>query len=604
MTSAPFTVFPGAPAALQLLSSPTFGCVGLPLSPPLRVGLEDQYGNPTLSGGTEVALSLEPPTTGALGGVTSAVSAHGVATLPAVVVDTELSGARLVASAAGLAGAETDPFDVTSCVSVEGTLTYDSVPGSNKGLKYDETVVLPIRGVEVHAVAAGVEGQPILAETVSGADGAYLLAFPEPQPAFVRVYARTMDPPIRIQDNTSSDAVYTLESEAVEPLAEGLALDLHAASGWTGEEYGEARAAAPFSILDTALRAAEAVLAVRDPLLPLCKLNWSVENRPEPGNPSQGQITSTHFSPYENEIFLTGKADVSTDEYDQHSVVHEWTHWLESNMGRSDSFGGVHWIGARVDARLAFGEGLADAMSAIVLYPKSVYAMSFGKGQSEGWGFNLEKNGKKADPHPGWFSEASVGGIVYDVFDPDDEAWDTVTLGLGPIYDVLVGPQVSTSALTTIFSFVAALKAAAPEHAEAIDALCGKLAFGPVLDEWGTGELNFAEWPENLPVYRETAVDAPPLVLHLAGKVPPEFVFSNRFVRFPGVGAGVTVTATAVPDVDLFVYRQGELLAHTASNQSNTLSLQTDPGAIYVVVVRGKQANMDTYEVALEVTSP
>jgi hypothetical protein len=56
-------------------------------------------------------------------------------------------------------------------------------------------------------------------------------------------------------------------------------------------------------------------------------------------------------------MFLLGKEDVDTDEFDTHVVVHEWGHYFESAVSRSDSPGGNHALGDLLDARLAFGEG-------------------------------------------------------------------------------------------------------------------------------------------------------------------------------------------------------------------------------------------------------
>ena len=75
--------------------------------------------------------------------------------------------------------------------------------------------------------------------------------------------------------------------------------------------------------------------------------------------------------------------------------------------------------------------------------------------------------------NPGWFNESSVESILYDLYDATNEAGDPLTLGFAPIYQVLRNEQRQTPALTTIFSFIDALKANNPNSAGAIDSLVG-----------------------------------------------------------------------------------------------------------------------------------
>lgn len=131
-----------------------------------------------------------------------------------------------------------------------------------------------------------------------------------------------------------------------------------------------------------------------------------------------------------------------------------------------------HGSGDKKDARLAFGEGWGNALSGIVWTPNTEYADSYDPGQTAGFGFDVQDNSAFEDPSPGWYSEASVQAILYDLFDAGTgEAFDTVTLGLGPIYDVQTGAQVTTTAVTSLFSFITALKAQNPAAAAAIDTL-------------------------------------------------------------------------------------------------------------------------------------
>src|SRR5699024_2060534 len=63
---------------------------------------------------------------------------------------------------------------------------------------------------------------------------------------------------------------------------------------------------------------------------------------------------------------ILGKEDLDTDEYDSAVVVHEWGHYFENQMARSDSMGGYHGGGDVLDMRLAFGEGWGNALAGMV----------------------------------------------------------------------------------------------------------------------------------------------------------------------------------------------------------------------------------------------
>ena len=58
----------------------------------------------------------------------------------------------------------------------------------------------------------------------------------------------------------------------------------------------------------------------------------------------------------------------------------------------------------------------------------------------------------------GWYNELSVAGLIVDLFDTDDDGVDNNSIGFEPIYNVMTGPQVTTEAFTTLFSFSTLLR--------------------------------------------------------------------------------------------------------------------------------------------------
>jgi hypothetical protein len=483
---------------------------------------------------------------------------------------------------------------------LSGKLTYDRVPSTlDNGLNYSAVVQKPIRNVRVALVEdKGKETNTgrELASTISGEDGSYSFAIPDAVTRVrVRAFAQTTTPPLLVQDNTNGNALYTLESAAIVTTATATVKNLNAASGWGGSYYSGVRAAAPFACLDTLFSAARAFVAVRPTVnFPLLPINWSINNRPEDGDKTLGQIGTSHYSSGSGGIFILGKEDVDTDEYDAHVMVHEWGHYFEDKVGRSDSIGGTHGSGDIIDPRVAFGEGWGNALSAIIMYPDAKYKDTGGAGQATTTlVLDLEANGTD-DPNPGWFSEASVQSLLYDLFDPANESFDGVALGLGPIYDAMTGGQKTTPALTTIFSFINALKAipgTSTATIAAIDTLTAKSRIGPVRDEFGTGETNNGGNAANLPVYRQMTVDGASQVLTFLGNVDNiNRLAANRFIRFSKAVAGPTqVIGTSSSDISLTVLEDGKQIAFADDVYSGTeqLGFVAKANKTYVLVVQG-----------------
>lgn len=490
--------------------------------------------------------------------------------------------------------------------SLGGVLQYDYVPyrSSGGGLNYSGIEQRPIRGVAVYLLDA--RDDEVLAETVSGEDGRYQFAYEGPNQVKLWVYAQTDTPDIRIEDNTSRDELYVLESETVDATTQ-TTLDVVASSGWDGSEYGEARASAPFAILDAAYSSARKFLTetTPPPSFPTLKINWSVDNRPEGGDKSDGEIGTSHWDG--EELYILGKENVDTDEFDSHVIVHEWGHYFESNISRADSIGGPHTSGDVLDPRVAFGEGWGNALSAIILDPDTVYTDSLGYRQGQGFGFDLEANTKSTDSKPGWYSEESVQTMLFDLYDGANESFDTVALGLQPIYTALAGGQKSTDALTTVFSFITVLKGIDGVPTADVDALVGyhtadaTYGFNTIADVWGTGESHTGGVSSSLPLYRAMPVGSS-FSVTLTGGTDYNKLSQNRYVTFTGTGGSVKITTTGDKDVDLIVYRQGEIVGYSATYSGNeSAQVSTSSGATYVVNVQGWDEGSGSYSTQVSI---
>jgi hypothetical protein len=479
-------------------------------------------------------------------------------------------------------------------VTLSGRVTYDRVPfgtGADAGLDYANVSQQPVRQAVVQLVAS--LGGGVLASGNTDDNGNYSFSAPANSSAFVRVRAqsvRTSAPTrnIQVKDNTGSGLpVYVLDGSVFNTGTANGTRNLHAASGWGGSGYSGVRAAAPFAILDSMVAAVDFVLQQGSATtsLPPLDVYWSALNVPFAGDVTQGEISTTRYRGFVSQgvpagIDVLGAEDIDTDEYDQHVMVHEFQHFLEDSITRSESPGGSHSLDERLDLRLAFSEGFANAFSAMAL-GDPVYRDSQGFRQDFGFSINFEDN----DYSPaGWYNEGSIQSLVWDLYDTAADGVDTVALGYGPIFEVLTGPMNTTPALTSIYPFVAALKARAGAPVAGINALLDSQDIA-ANDVWAAGESNDGGVPEALPVYTSISLGGAQQVCGVTTAGTFNKLGNSLFLRFTlGSARSVTIQAqytatgslapfTPAPDPDLVLYRSGLLDFSDSTNPDGTETL-------------------------------
>ncbi len=497
----------------------------------------------------------------------------------------------------------TDGGVIIGGTTVSGRVTYDAVPstftpGSTTGtLNFAKPVAKPVR----NAVIQVIQGTAVIGTAVTDADGAYTVTYKPNGTAEVRVYAlaRTMTPPIQVQDNTDNRATYAVYVP-VGMVKTGL--NLHANHGWTGTAFDEnARNASPFAVLDTMLTATQAFLAVRPAaVFPPLKVNWSSQNAPQAGDVKLGQISTSHYSPSENEIYVLGKAGADIDEFDNHVIAHEWGHFFEANLSRSDSPGGRHGPGDILDPRIAFGEAWGNALSAMVLKDPVYFDCLWGMAGIKCFGWDSETEPQPTDdPTPSAFSESSLLRVLYDLYDPASaaEPFDKVSLGLGPIYDAMVGGEKSTDAVTTIASFITALKAQPNVTAADIDSLLAERNIGVIRNEFGRDDTNLTD------IFTSALTLPFNGGIMLGGGNLPNTWQQNQYYVFVGTGGMITCDANSAEDVAITVYQRGKAVGTSDKTQSGheTVTIPTTTNAAYVLVLTGYGQTNQDYDVAITI---
>ncbi|MFL0811013.1 MAG: hypothetical protein K6L76_11410 [Agarilytica sp.] len=473
------------------------------------------------------------------------------------------------------------PLPSTSpAVSISGVVTFDRVGHSaNGGLNYSDISADPLRGATVQALDAS---DNVLDASSTDASGAYRLNVEPNAQVRIRVLAemvKTGTPSwdIAVTDNTNGNALYVMQGDLANVGESDSERDLHAASGWTGFSYSEARTAAPFAILDAVYEAMQHVInADPDVALSPSELRWSVNNRAVSGSLTAGNIGTSFYSPSSDIMYILGDVNNDTDEYDKSVIQHEWAHYLEDTLSRSDSIGGAHSLGGAYDMRLALGEGFANAFSGIASGQPN-YSDSAGLGQAWGFTFSMEENGIA---NPGWFNENSVGKIVYDIADAQDDGADTLSLGFSPIYQVMTSDSYREStALTSIYLLAQGIKDISDSAtASALDAMLqAEEIYGTGI--YGEGETNASSQNASflIPVYNSLGVGDTVNVCgnNREGLREWNGVDARRFVRINIASQGSYLIeasktlGTGSKDPDIDVLSQGTRIAVLDSGNPN-----------------------------------
>ncbi len=502
-------------------------------------------------------------------------------------------------------------------VSVSGIVSYEFVPPlpTCRDLNFSAIETRPIRGATVQLIDAG--NGNVLQTTTASATGDYVFANVNAN-SMVRIRVRaelkqTGAPgwDIEIRDNflpgqsdtdipppppEGTRALYVLDGANFNTGSVDVDRPLTARSGWRGSSYTGARAAAPFAILDAIYSGIQLVLtADANAVFPPMDAFWSVNNT-EMGaslDVTAGEFPVAFYSGGVDSLYLHGDAALTQDEFDDHVIMHEWGHYFEDNFSRSDSVGGPHTLGQSLDARLAFGEGWATAFGAMALNDPQ-YCDTHGIGSNSGFGINAESDGFGVQ---GWFNEISVATLLYDLWDAIDDGTDNASLGFGPIFDTMVGPQRVTPAWTTVHSFAAELRPMLDLNDQAF--LDSQLVRERVnepnpasIDIWAATESNDANGvngsAEVLPLYTDYTADGSTANICVNNKFDTEIggnkLAEYRYLRLtiPTTDTyNVTITTTtATPvtpdlndrdqsDPDMFIQLDGQIVAWGLSSVEN-----------------------------------
>lgn len=366
--------------------------------------------------------------------------------------------------------------------SLTGTLTYDWVPaksaaeGGNR-LDYSAKASKPVR----RATIVAIQGSTEVATTTTNDSGQFTLNVPTGNTVKLRAKAQSEQTnytadgivpnncsgaswSIRVADNvtgnSASDSNASLRPTHVADTASTFSsgqsgITMNIPLTWSGSAY-TSRAAAPFALLDTAISELELVCqGAANTSFPGLTINWNENNSPSAGNKYNGAIGTSFYTTDASgpNLYILGQSGVDTDEYDDHVIAHEFGHYIENNIFRSDSIGGSHSSAQSLDPRVAFGEGFGNAVSGMV-FNDPIYVDTSGSGQASG--FQIDVSTAPSGDDRGIYSETLVQNFLYKMYDNRDGT--TNSGSFDRIFNILRNFQRTTVAYTNVMTFASLYK--------------------------------------------------------------------------------------------------------------------------------------------------
>ena len=488
-----------------------------------------------------------------------------------------------------------------SKIKVTGIISFDLIPFKTEmlGLDFNNIIQSPAKGIVVEALD---RFDSIIASTTTNEMGEYSLEVNQNTDVKIRVSAKMImtgnaNWNVQVSDNTELIAnkhpLYISESSLFFT-SQDANKDFHLPAGLGNS----VRSSAPFAILDAVYDAIQTVVAV-DPNItfPPLEIHWSPKNNTNQGCWTDGDIVTSFYlkivddntsnclsyldvGQYKDKIYLLGDENTDTDEFDRHVIIHEWGHYFEENFSRSDSIGGAHSPSEKLDFNLAFSEGWGNSLAAIVTQDY-IYKDSLGT-YYETY-FNIESGGFNNN---GWYSEASIQEIIYDIYDSNTESHDDISVGFELIYSTLTSTNfLNNDYQANIYSFTEILKnqLSQSERLKVDNLLNAEQIFGIGVE--GIGETNNGGINSTLPVYKTVFADSGTSTLCYSNKygVINKLGNTNYVIFEPQISANYLLSLAIVDaykplEFDLLIIKSGEVLfsKNTFGNLNHQINLSAE----------------------------
>jgi hypothetical protein len=373
-----------------------------------------------------------------------------------------------------------------------------------------------------------------------------------------------------------------------------------AADGWDAAAnvlVDANRAAGPYALLASAVTEAQVVSAATGLAAPTWRpltILWSVNNKgglsAPPENFDQGIAVGsggfwtnghnaidasgapTGAPVLEDFIYLSGDRTFELMEIYPFVMSHEMGHFSQALFSTIQSPGGSHSYSDYEDPLLAWVEGDASGIAALVLntpQQRRVFTVSGEIVVSIPDISNNTVNGNPQSWPVGWFQESTTTGLMWAVYNPTGTVRLSAPATLAPMFSSAwrQGPW-----LNTIWAYVTLLKQGNPSAAAAIDsqsASHGIVSVGN--DVWGSAETHAGNRAarDTLPPYTLVSLGPQPIQVCSVG-APLEYNLAGnvRLLRLQGDGATHTLTVQGVAGTVPIVGRDISLVTPGSSTIS------------------------------------
>ena len=332
---------------------------------------------------------------------------------------------------------------------ISGRVTYERYIPTPQGLDYENPQILPARQIAVSIYGDNDDEDPLFT-ALTDDNGQYSISnvpfFTSGTILALASLGGNHNASVTVYDNTQPGFFHGYGGDLRVERGD-LNIDFEIPGGWNQLENRydeELRNSGPWAILDDILEAQNFIRQVdQNIFFPHLIVYWSPANSFENGSFDEGAVGGTYYDPTTRSMVLVGSQDDDTDEFDRHIVIHEYAHYLEDVLSRSDSLGGFHGFKDILDETVAFSEGWANAFSAMVL-DDPLYIDTGGVGQANAQNiFNMDfddvpdsEASELGDLRlvDGPWSEASIEELIYDLYDGGSADDDNIQLGFKTLW--------------------------------------------------------------------------------------------------------------------------------------------------------------------------
>jgi hypothetical protein len=294
---------------------------------------------------------------------------------------------------------------------ISGRALYRKIDVTDAGLDLTHPVMVPVRHARVEVFSRTTLSTVAVSETDEF--GRFDVPVPADPTLTVRVLSRLRFSNLRVADNTNLSALYAMSADidGRQSNSSLMVIDTSRVSG-------------AFNILEMVQRANETV-RMADPTIdsPQVTIFWSTKNTRKTGNVALGLIGTSFFNVANNTAYILGDRDVDSDEFDDSVIVHEYGHMLAAKFSRDDSPGGATHLGDILDPRVAWSEGWANFFSSAVRNDP-IWRDDSGPNGATVYRFDLRDKIPAGD-NPGYWSEASVGSLLWELYAGSDLTGNT-----------------------------------------------------------------------------------------------------------------------------------------------------------------------------------